>query len=138
MKQRLDKFLGKYFKTMPKSLIYKGIRKKRIKINGKKGDINTILKVGDKITIWGTRSDYKGDAQVGGPAYFVEKHSGETVSVDDVEVNDIYVMNRMVVADGEFSIFTIAGQNVTAMNGTLANGVYIVKTTNSAVKVVVK
>ena len=34
--QRLDKFLGKYFKTMPKSLIYKGIRKKRIKINGKK------------------------------------------------------------------------------------------------------
>ena len=37
--QRLDKFLGKYFKTMPKSLIYKGIRKKRIKINGKKGDI---------------------------------------------------------------------------------------------------
>jgi hypothetical protein len=96
------------------------------------------LKVGDKITIWGTRSDYKGDAQVGGPAYFVKKHSGETVSVDDVEVNDIYVMNRMVVADGEFSIFTIAGQNVTAMNGTLANGVYIVKTTNSAVKVVVK
>ena len=43
--QRLDKFLGKYFKTMPKSLIYKGIRKKRIKINGKKGDINTILNV---------------------------------------------------------------------------------------------
>lgn len=50
--QRLDKFLGKYFKTMPKSLIYKGIRKKRIKINGKKGDINTILKVGDKIDLY--------------------------------------------------------------------------------------
>ena len=33
--QRLDKFLGKYFRTMPKSLIYKGIRKKRIKVNGK-------------------------------------------------------------------------------------------------------
>ena len=50
--QRLDKFLGKYFKTMPKSLIYKGIRKKRIKINGKKGDINTILNVGDKIDLY--------------------------------------------------------------------------------------
>ena len=50
--QRLDKFLGKYFKTMPKSLIYKGIRKKRIKINGKKGDINTILNVGDKIELY--------------------------------------------------------------------------------------
>lgn len=50
--QRLDKFLGKYFKTMPKSLVYKGIRKKRIKINGKKGDINTILNVGDKIDLY--------------------------------------------------------------------------------------
>jgi len=50
--QRLDKFLGKYFKTMPKSLIYKGIRKKRIKINGKKGEINTILSVGDKIDLY--------------------------------------------------------------------------------------
>jgi len=26
--QRIDKFLSKYFKTMPKSLIYKGIRKR--------------------------------------------------------------------------------------------------------------
>jgi len=50
--QRLDKFLGKYFKTMPKSLIYKGIRKKRIKINGKKGEINTLLNVGDKIDLY--------------------------------------------------------------------------------------
>ena len=50
--QRLDKFLGKYFKTMPKSLMYKGIRKKRIKINGKKGEINTILKPGDKIDLY--------------------------------------------------------------------------------------
>ena len=45
--QRLDKFLGKYFKTMPKSLIYKGIRKKRIKINGKRAEIDYILKEGD-------------------------------------------------------------------------------------------
>ncbi len=50
--QRLDKFLGKYFKNMPKSMIYKGIRKKRIKINGKKGEINTILNVGDKIDLY--------------------------------------------------------------------------------------
>ncbi|HBL84144.1 MAG: hypothetical protein A2Y17_12830 [Clostridiales bacterium GWF2_38_85] len=33
---RLDKFLGKYFPTMPKSLMYKYIRLKCIKINGKK------------------------------------------------------------------------------------------------------
>ncbi len=50
--QRIDKFLGKYFKTMPKSLIYKGIRKKRIKVNGKRCDIDYILKVGDKIDLY--------------------------------------------------------------------------------------
>jgi len=50
--QRLDKFLTKYFKTMPKSLIYKGIRKKRIKINGKKADIDYTLKPGDKIDLY--------------------------------------------------------------------------------------
>ena len=37
--QRLDKFLQKRFKTLPKSLMYKYIRKKCIKINGKKCDI---------------------------------------------------------------------------------------------------
>lgn len=50
--QRLDKFLGKYFKTMPKSLIYKGIRKKRIKVNGKRGEIDYILSAGDKIDLY--------------------------------------------------------------------------------------
>lgn len=50
--QRLDKFLGKYFKTMPKSLIYKGIRKKRIKLNGKKCEINHILNCGDKLDLY--------------------------------------------------------------------------------------
>lgn len=50
--QRLDKFLTKYFKSMPKSLIYKGIRKKRIKINGKRAEINYMLKCGDKIDLY--------------------------------------------------------------------------------------
>lgn len=34
--QRLDKFLIKTLKTMPKSLVYKSLRKKKIKINGKR------------------------------------------------------------------------------------------------------
>jgi len=50
--QRLDKFLTKYFKSMPKSLIYKGIRKKRIKINGKRAEINYVLKCGDKVDLY--------------------------------------------------------------------------------------
>lgn len=50
--QRLDKFLTKYVKSMPKSLLYKGIRKKRIKINGKRAEINYMLKPGDKIELY--------------------------------------------------------------------------------------
>ena len=36
------------------------------------------LKEGDIVTIIGTRSDYKGSAQVGGPAYYVSHESGST------------------------------------------------------------
>lgn len=60
------------------------------------------------------------------------------VAVENVYVNNIYTENGLVVADGEFAIFTITGQDVTAMNGRLENGIYIVKTAKSAVKVVVK
>lgn len=50
--QRLDKFLTKRFKTMPKSLMYKYIRTKYIKVNGKKCEISTRLNEGDVITFY--------------------------------------------------------------------------------------
>ncbi len=50
--QRLDKFLQKRFKTLPKSLMYKYIRKKCIKVNGKKCDIQTMLREGDILTLY--------------------------------------------------------------------------------------
>lgn len=50
--QRLDKFLQKRFKTLPKSLMYKYIRKKCIKVNGKKCDIQTMLNEGDILTLY--------------------------------------------------------------------------------------
>ncbi len=50
--QRLDKFILKRFKSMPKSLMYKYIRKKYIKLNGKKCDISTILNVGDVLSLY--------------------------------------------------------------------------------------
>lgn len=50
--QRLDKFLQKNFKTLPKSLMYKYIRKKCIKVNGKKCDIQTMLHEGDILTFY--------------------------------------------------------------------------------------
>ncbi|MGN1130137.1 MAG: RluA family pseudouridine synthase [Ruminococcus sp.] len=50
--QRLDKYLSKRFKTMPKSLMYKYIRTKYIKINGKKCDKADFLKKGDVLTFY--------------------------------------------------------------------------------------
>lgn len=50
--QRLDKFLSKKFKTMPKSLMYKYIRIKCIKINSKKCKIDDVLKEGDVLTFY--------------------------------------------------------------------------------------
>ena len=44
--QRLDKFLSKAVKAMPKSLMYKGIRTKKIKVNRKRAEIGYILEEG--------------------------------------------------------------------------------------------
>lgn len=50
--QRIDKFLAKYFKNMPQSAIYKYIRKKRVKVNGKRCDIAYKLCTGDRIDLY--------------------------------------------------------------------------------------
>ena len=50
--QRLDKFLSKRFRTMPKSLMYKYIRTKYIKLNGKKCDKSDFVRAGDVLTLY--------------------------------------------------------------------------------------
>lgn len=50
--QRLDKYITKKFPEMPMSLMYKAIRKKDIKINGKRCEISTRLKEGDEISFY--------------------------------------------------------------------------------------
>ena len=50
--QRIDKFLTKSFKNLPESMIYKSIRKKDIKINGKRCTADTKLSVGDVLTLY--------------------------------------------------------------------------------------
>ena len=50
--QRLDKFLTKAFGNMPKSLMYKAIRTKKIKINRGRADIAYKLCEGDVIDIY--------------------------------------------------------------------------------------
>lgn len=54
--QRLDRFLKKYLKNASLSNIYRMIRKD-VKLNGKRGHVNTILNAGDALTIYVGRSE---------------------------------------------------------------------------------
>ncbi len=50
--QRLDKFLSKAVKALPKSLMYKSIRTKKIKVNRKRTEIGYILNPGDTVELF--------------------------------------------------------------------------------------
>ncbi len=50
--QRLDKFLAKLLKTASMGMIYKWLRKKRVKVNGKKQDISYMLCQGDVLELY--------------------------------------------------------------------------------------
>lgn len=50
--QRLDKFLTKAVKAMPPSLLYKSIRKKKIKVNRKRAEIGQLLSEGDTVQLF--------------------------------------------------------------------------------------
>ncbi len=49
---RLDKFITKTCPTLPSSLMFKYIRTKRIKVNGKRAQINTRLQIGDIVSAY--------------------------------------------------------------------------------------
>ena len=50
--QRLDKFLSKAFPRLPQSMLYRSIRLKRIKLNGKRAEISTRLCEGDRLDLY--------------------------------------------------------------------------------------
>lgn len=52
--QRLDKFIAKAFPNMPKSMMYKFIRTKKIKRNRKRAEISDILSEGDVLQLFVT------------------------------------------------------------------------------------
>ncbi|HYE69527.1 MAG TPA: RluA family pseudouridine synthase [Anaerovoracaceae bacterium] len=54
--QRLDRFLKKYFKNATLSYLYKLIRKD-VKVNGKRAAIETILALGDELSIYITEEE---------------------------------------------------------------------------------
>ena len=50
--QRLERMLAKYMQLAPRSFFYKMLRKKNIKLNGKKADGSEKVAVGDEITLY--------------------------------------------------------------------------------------
>ena len=50
--QRLDKFLSKTFRNLPKSMMYKFIRTKKIKVNRKRADVGQMLADGDTVELF--------------------------------------------------------------------------------------
>ena len=50
--QRIDKFLQKAVPRLPKSLMYKYLRTKRIKLNGRRAEPQTILACGDVLSLY--------------------------------------------------------------------------------------
>lgn len=60
---RLDKYIKKILAKAPDSLIYKYLRKKRIKVNGKKGDISYKLKEGDLIEFYVNDELFRGEEE---------------------------------------------------------------------------
>lgn len=50
--QRLDKFLQKAVPALPKSLMYKFLRTKHIKLNGRRAEIGSKLSPGDTVTLY--------------------------------------------------------------------------------------
>lgn len=95
--------------------------------------------VGDSVVAIGYLTKYNTTPEMAaGCVCRVIKNEGPATSVENTKLADIYTLNRTIVAEGEFEIYTVTGQNVTGMNGSLENGVYVVRTANAAVKVVVK
>ncbi len=50
--QRLDKFIAKAAPALPKNLLYKYLRTKRIKLNGKRAEISVRLHAGDRVDLY--------------------------------------------------------------------------------------
>ena len=85
--QRLDKYLSKLIPKASMSMIYKWIRKKRVKINGKKQEISYQLQAGDALELYINDEFFE---EVKGVAEHLEK---------PVELNVVYEDGNILVAD---------------------------------------
>lgn len=117
--QRLDKFITKSVPNLPKSLMYKYIRLKRIKVNSKRAEISTRLQVGDMVDMYindeffeksETRYDFTGASKNLDIVYeddnimLLNKKSGLLSHPDDTEYVDTLIgrVKRYLYEKGEY------------------------------------
>ena len=118
--QRLDKLLTKTFRNLPTSLLYKGIRTKNIKLNGKRCEISTRVKEGDIIALYLKddvleETDSKPDFMTAGKTLQIvyeddnlllaDKPAGLLVHPDENEYRDtlIFRIQRYLFEKGEYN-----------------------------------
>ena len=97
--QRLDKFITKVCPTLPQGLMYKYIRTKRIKINGKRGEISTRLAVGDIV-----------DAYIN-DEFFVELAPKYDFLSSPARLNIVYEDENILLADKEQGLIVHPDKN---------------------------
>ena len=85
--QRLDKYLSKRFKTMPKSLLYKYLRTKCIKLNGKKASPEVFVNEGDKLTFYINEE------------FFAEENTQREFDGVSTELRIVYEDENILIAD---------------------------------------
>lgn len=118
--QRLDKFIKKSLPNLPQSLMYKYIRIKRIKVNGKRAEISTMLRLGDKVDMYindeffvkpETRYDFTGASKSLDILYeddnimLLNKKAGLLCHPDDREYVDTLItrIKRYLYDKGEYN-----------------------------------
>ena len=79
--QRIDKFITKAVKDLPQSLLYKYIRLKRIKLNGKRCSISDRLNEGDVIQLYINDEFFDGDTSK--PAFLKAPSAVDIVYEDE-------------------------------------------------------
>ena len=82
--QRLDKFLTKTYRNLPTSLLYKAIRKKDIRLNGKRCEANSRLQEGDSVYLF-----LPDDALAVAPPTYEFMHASRSL---DIVYEDDHVM----------------------------------------------
>lgn len=85
--QRLDKLLTKLLRSAPKSMIYKWIRKKRVKVNGKRGEIDYFVCEGDVLELYINDEFFESTEQI------------PEITSDSPEVRVVYEDGNILIAD---------------------------------------